>query len=292
VNGAVGTVTTGWAARGLAGEWSAGAGARFDGTGAALYAAALAACAVGLGLLPSPSGAVPLLAGVAGLAAFVRRELRTADPVLDMALFRDNRVFAYSNLAALVAYAATFAVSFLFSLYLQDVRALGPRAAGAVLAVQPLVQAAVSPFAGRLSDRMDARAVASGGMGAIAAGLVLLALVGEDTPLVWVGGGLAVLGAGIGLFSSPNTHAVMASLDARDYGVGSAAVGTMRLLGQMSSMGLTGMILGLFSPRGFLAASRAALVLFGLLSVAGTLASLARGRTGTAEAPGGPARRR
>jgi MFS family permease len=208
--------------------------------------------------------------------------------MLDMALFAENRVFAFSNLAALVNYAATFAVGFLLSLYLQSVRGLGAQAAGGLLAVQPLVQAGLSPFAGRLSDRVDPRVVASSGMGLIAVGLALLALVGAATPLALVVGCLALLGAGFGLFSSPNTNAVMGSVDAHSYGVASATLATVRLVGQMLSMGAASLVLALFVGRQavgperapeFVAGMRTAFALYALLCVAGVFASLARGRS-------------
>jgi MFS family permease len=204
-----------------------------------------------------------------------------------MALFARNRVFAFSNLAALINYAATFAVGFLLSLYLQSVRGLGAQAAGSLLAAQPLVQAGLSPFAGRLSDHVDPRLVASIGMGLIAFGLGLLAFVGRATPAAFVVACLVLLGAGFGLFSSPNTNAVMGSVERRSYGVASATLATMRLVGQMLSMGVASGVLALFVGReaigpdhatGFVAGMRLAFALYALLCVAGVFASLARGR--------------
>jgi EmrB/QacA subfamily drug resistance transporter len=286
-NALLGALTTAIAARGLRGEWAGAAGERLDVGGSALYAAGLAALMCGLGRLPEATGAALAAAGLAILAAFVARELRTSHPVLDLALFRDNRVFRYSNLAALVNYAATFAVGFLLSLRLQYVDGLTARAAGALLVAQPLVQAAVSPFAGRLSDRVEPRMVASAGMALTAAGLGLLALVGRTTPFGFLVGCLALLGGGFGLFSSPNTNAVMGSVETRSYGVAAATLATMRLVGQMLSLGVAGLVLALFLGRAsvlsasdpaFLAALRTAFVTFSVLCVAGTLASLARGR--------------
>jgi MFS family permease len=242
----------------------------------------------GLGRLPSAAGASLVGFGVATLAGFVAWERRAAHPLLDMALFAGNRVFAFSNLAALINYAATFAVGFLLSLYLQSVRGLGAQAAGGLLAAQPLVMAALSPFAGRLSDRVDPRVVASSGMGLIAIGLGLLALVGPATPVAFLVACLVLLGAGFGLFSSPNTNAVMGSVEKRSYGVASATLATMRLVGQMLSMGMASLVLALFVGREavgleqaarFVAGMRAAFVLFALLCVAGVFASLARGRS-------------
>jgi EmrB/QacA subfamily drug resistance transporter len=288
----LGALAAALAARGLHGEWRESPGDRLDGTGTVLYGVGLSALMYGLGRLPSVQGATLAASGIATLAGFVAWERRAAHPLLDVALFAANRVFAFSNLAALVNYAATFAVGFLLSLYLQSVRGLGAQAAGGLLAVQPLVQAGLSPFAGRLSDRVDPRVVASSGMGLIVVGLGLLALVGPTTPPAFLVACLVLLGAGFGLFSSPNTNAVMGSVERRSYGVASATLATMRLVGQMLSMGVASLALALFVGRepvgperaeGFVAGMRACFALFALLSVAGVFASLARGRAVAAE---------
>jgi EmrB/QacA subfamily drug resistance transporter len=287
-NVVLGAVAAALAGRGIAGEWRETPDDRLDGTGTVLYGLGLSALMYGLGRLPSAAGASLVGFGVATLAGFVAWERRAAHPLLDMALFAGNRVFAFSNLAALINYAATFAVGFLLSLYLQSVRGLGAQAAGGLLAAQPLVMAALSPFAGRLSDRVDPRVVASSGMGLIAIGLGLLALVGPATPVAFLVACLVLLGAGFGLFSSPNTNAVMGSVEKRSYGVASATLATMRLVGQMLSMGMASLVLALFVGREavgpeqaarFVAGMRAAFVLFALLCVAGVFASLARGRS-------------
>ena len=275
------------AAWGLRGEWKESPGDRLDGKGAVLYGAGLCVLMYGLGQLPAARGAGLALLGLVLLAAFVAWERRAAYPLLEMALFAQNRVFAFSNLAALINYAATFAVGFLLSLYLQSVRGLSAQATGALLAAQPLVQAGLSPFAGRLSDRVDPRLVASAGMGLIAVGLALLAFVGPATPAGFVVACLVLLGAGFGLFSSPNTNAVMASVERRSYGVASATLATMRLVGQMLSMGLASLVLAVFAGReavgpgragGFVAGMHVAFAVYALLCVAGVFASLARGQ--------------
>jgi EmrB/QacA subfamily drug resistance transporter len=293
VNGLLGTVTVALAAWGLPREPARAARGPFDRAGSVLYGAGLAALMYGLSRLPGTVGAAFVAGGVGLLAVFVTWERRVSDPVLDVGLFLENRVFAFSNLAALVSYAATFATGFLLSLHLQYVAGLTAQGAGAILVAQPLVQAAVSPFAGRLSDRVDSRIVASAGMAVTAAGLASLALLDQPTPLAFVIASLVLLGVGFGLFSSPNTNAVMASIDAAEYGVASAVLATMRLGGQMLSMGVAGLLLTLFGGNGapgaghgaFLAAERTAFGLFSLLCVAGTFASLARGRTSTAARP-------
>ncbi|MGD0092823.1 MAG: MFS transporter, partial [Planctomycetota bacterium] len=207
--GALGLAAYLLAAWKLKGEWAEARGERFDAPGAAFYSLSLLALAGAFSWLPRWQGVAALLCGAAGLTAFILWELRTAQPLLDLNLFRHNTVFAFSNLAALINYAATFAVGFLLSLYLQHIKGLAPRGAGMVLLAQPLVMAFFSPLAGRLSDRIQPRVVASLGMGLTACGLVALAFVAAATPLGYVAACLVVLGLGFAFFSAPNTNAVM-----------------------------------------------------------------------------------
>ncbi len=262
-------------------------GERFDRLGAGLYAVGIAAVIGGASTLRAVAGASWAVAvGFVALTLFVRRDRAAAHPILALRLFA-KPVFAFSNLAALLNYAATFAVGFLLSLYLQGVRGLSARDAGLILLVQPVVMAVLSPLAGRLSDRVEPRLVASLGMGLSAVGLALFATLGATTPLAWVVAGLLLLGTGFGLFSSPNSNAVMSSVEARDLGVAAATLGTMRLVGQALSMAAVALItsLALGSARldqagatALLTAQRTSFVLFALLCTAGIAASLARGR--------------
>jgi MFS family permease len=226
-------------------------------------------------------------AGLAGLAAFIRWEGRVEHPVLDVNLFRGNPVFAFSNLAALVNYMATAGVGFLLSLFLQYIKGLPPRQAGLVLLCQPVVMALGSPLAGRLSDRVEPRVLASLGMALTAAGLVLLTFLGAATPLAAIVLVLLLLGAGFALFSSPNTNAVMSAVEKRYYGVASGTLGTMRLTGQMLSMAIVLLLFALHLGQApitpdrfpqFLLSCRMAFGIFALLCFSGIFASLARGR--------------
>jgi len=270
----------------LKGEWAEARGEPFDVAGSVIYGVALVALIYGLSILPSAAGALLGVAGVAGLAAFAWWELRTENPVLRVQLFRDNFVFAVSNLVALVNYGATVAVTFVLSLYLQYVQGLSPAAAGLVLVSQPIVMTAVSPLAGRLSDRIEPRLLVSAGMALTAAGLFALVWLSTATPLAFVVATLVVQGVGFGLFSSPNANAIMSSVIPRYYGVASGMLSTMRVVGQMVGMALTMVMLSLYIGQepisaenlpAFLAAVRTACLAFAVLSIAGALASLVRG---------------
>lgn len=268
-------------------EWSEAAGERFDTLGSLLYGASLVIFILGLLALPTPQGFLGVVAGLAGLALFVLWELRTSNPVVNMALFAGNRVFALSNLAALIHYSATFAVGFVLSLYLQYVRGMSARDAGLLLVAQPVVQAVFSPFAGALSDRVEPRFVASAGMACTAAGLFGISFIGADTSLPLLVGILMVLGFGFALFSSPNVNAIMSSVEKRFYGVASGMLATMRVIGQTLSMSLVALIFSVYLGRihitpayfpAFLKSASMIFVLFGSFCLVGMLASLARGR--------------
>lgn len=282
----LGLFTLGIAWRGLKGEWRGAAGGRFDGVGSVLYGLALVAFMLGLSSLPGWRGVGLTAAGLALFWILLRWERRVTTPVLDVALLTRNVVFARSNLAALINYSATFAVTFLLSLYLQYVRGLDPGQAGLVLLTQSVMMMMVSPLAGWWSDRVEPRIVASAGMGLTVLGLVGLAGLGPATPLGAIVAALVVVGAGFGLFSSPNTNAVMSAVERRDQGVASATLGTMRLMGQTVSMGLAAAVLAAYVGRApitpavhgqFIAAMHVAFAISAGLCVVGTWASLARG---------------
>jgi EmrB/QacA subfamily drug resistance transporter len=271
----------------MRGEWADARGQSMDVVGSVLYGLALLGVMYGFRLLPAAMGVAIVLCGAAFLAGFVLWEGRTPSPLIDIGLFRRSAVFGLSNLAALVNYAATFALSFLLSLFLQYLKGLSPREAGLVMLAQPVTMALVSPLAGRLSDRIEPRIVASVGMAMSAAGLLLLSFLDGATPLPFIAAILVLCGLGFGLFSSPNTSAIMGSVERRHYGVASATTGVMRLVGQMLSMGIAALIISLFvgeveiTPArhtAFLAAFRAGFLLFAGLCGAGIVASAFRGR--------------
>ena len=271
----------------LKGEWAAARGEKFDFFGSVIYSLTLVAIMYGFALLPRESGGAVILLGILGLWAFIRWELKMKSPVLDVNLFRKSRVFAFSNLAALINYSATFGVGFLLSMYLQYIKGYSPLHAGSILALQPATQAALSPFAGRLSDRMEPQIVASAGMAFTVAGLSLLIFLRENTGLEFILISLFLLGIGFALFSSPNTNAVMSSVETAFLGVASGTLSTMRVIGQMLSMGIATLLFAVYIGRVeitaasypfFLQSARTAFFIFAALCFGGIFASLARGK--------------
>jgi EmrB/QacA subfamily drug resistance transporter len=272
--------------RKLEGEWADARGETFDISGALLYGVALVFVMYGFSRLPDMSGLTLVIAGTVFIAVFIWWENRTLQPLLKLSLWVKNRVFAFSNLAALINYSATFSVTFFLSFYLQYIRGLTPAAAGTILVIQPVVQAVFSSYAGKLSDRIEPGKIASMGMAMTACGLFLLSFISVDTSYAYLIGTLVLLGLGFAFFSSPNTNAVMSSVKKHEYGVASGTLGTMRLVGQMLSMGIAMVIITLFIGRvmitpdagtQLLMGIRVGFTLFAVLCCCGIFFSLVRG---------------
>lgn len=229
--------------RQLKGEWFGEQGQRFDLGGALLYGTAVLAMVYGATRILSVAGCLLLLGGLLLFALFFRHQLRTSFPVFEVRLLIENKTFAFSSLAALLNYSATFAVTFLLSLYLQYLKGMTPQAAGTLLMVQPLTMAVLSPFFGRLSDRNDPRYLATAGMTITVIGVALLTTLTSATSIGFIIADLFFLGTGFALFSSPNMSAIMGAVERHHYGVASGAVATMRLFGQMFSMATATVVL-------------------------------------------------
>jgi EmrB/QacA subfamily drug resistance transporter len=220
-------------------------GEDFDFAGSLLYGIALFAVMYGFSLLPSWQAGLLIGLGVFCFCFFILRQLKIPFPLLDIHLFLDNKVFAFSNLAALINYCATFAVTFLLSIYLQHIKMLTPLQTGTILIAEPIVLALFSPLAGRLSDRFEPQIISSVGMTLTVIGLIFLLFINGETSMCYIIMCLLLFGIGFALFSSPNVNATMSSVDKKFFGVASATLATMRLTGQMFSMGITMLVFAL-----------------------------------------------
>jgi MFS family permease len=266
-------------------EWAESSGEKFDWRGSVIYGVALASFMYGFSKLPTTIGWVCVASGFLTAILFVLYEKNLNNPVFDIRLILRNRVFAFSGIAALINYSATSAIGFFISLYLQYLKGLDARSAGLIMISQPIAMTLLSPVAGRLSDKINPGIIASFGMGCTAIGLVLLCFITQATQTYLIVLLLVLMGIGFGLFSSPNSNAIMSSVEKRHLGVASGVVGTMRMVGQMMSMGIAMMLISLYIGRqtinpetypGLLAGMRTGFIVFSVLSFLGIFASLAR----------------
>lgn len=279
----------------LRGEWQGADTGPFDLGGSILYAIAVASLVYGASIVTTGIGAGLTVFGLLCGFVFFLHQYRSVHPVLDVRLFTGNHAFTFSCLAALLNYSATFAVTFLLSLYLQYIQNMTPQAAGTLLVVQPVVMALGSPLVGRLSERIEARWLTSGGMLMTTIGIACYTQLDGATPRSWILANLVFLGAGFALFSSPNISAIMGSVDKGRYGVASGVVAVMRLLGQMLSMAMATVVLALMLgnvlitpslyPR-FLRSIHVVFACSAALCALGVFFSFARGKTGGGVGPG------
>ncbi len=214
-------------------------------------------------------------------------EKRIKFPLLYINLLRSNRVFSYSNLAAMIHYSATSAIGFFLSLYLQYLKGLDARTAGFILMTQPVMMTIFSIPAGKLSDRINPGYIASLGIGMTAIGIFALTFIQQSTSLFYIISILAFNGFGYALFSTPNSNAIMSSVEKRHLGVASGMLGTMRMVGQTMSLGIAMLLIALFigkekiSPDTYpalLKTIRTGLLIFAIICIPAVFASLARNK--------------
>ena len=268
-------------------EWAEAKGEKFDLQGSVIYGVSIASFMYGFSRLPSASGWIFIGSALVLAVVFAFFEKSNANPVFDIRLILRNRVFAFSGIAALIHYSATSATGFFISLYLQYLKGFDAQTAGFIMISQPVMMALLSPLAGKLSDRYNPGVIASTGMGLTATGLIMLCFVNGTSPILMIIGLLVIMGVGFALFSSPNSNAIMSSVEKKYLGVASGVVGTMRMVGQMLSMGIAMMLLSLYIGRaaimpetypGLISAMRTGFVIFSILCVLGIFASLARNK--------------
>ena len=268
-------------------EWRLDNCPAFDRSGALAWLISILLICVGISQLPYWPAALLLPGGLFVMWLFFRHARAVANPLWDVELFFNNRVFTLSSLASLLMYTSTYAIVVLMSLFLQTIQSYSPAQAGMIMMIQPVIMALLSPVAGRLSDRIEPRVLASTGMVVTALGLTMLSQLHVDTSLGYVVAALVLTGSGFSLFSSPNINAMMSSVEARHAGSASSAVATMRLLGQLNSMVLVTLAIALMmgstpvSPESAPQLARAvdlSFTLSALLCIPGIVMSLVRGR--------------
>ena len=174
------------------------------------------------------------------LIFFVVWESRfSAQPIIDLKMFSGNRVFSVSVASSMLQALALFSVNFLLLFYFEGVYGLSVLTASYLLVPYAVTSAAVGPFAGRLSDRLGARVIASAGLAVQAVALLLLSLLTLSTPLFYVGVIEAFFGLGGALFWPSNTSTIMSAAPKESYGTASGVLNTFRNTGMVMSFALS-----------------------------------------------------
>ncbi len=222
----------------LPGECAFSRGQKFDAIGSFMIAALLFLVILGLSKLPSAMGAVLIVGGIAVFLLFARHQSKSRSPVIDLHLFRSNRCFLFSNAAIMIYTTSTFAVIFLFSLYLQNILGFDSMQSGLILLASTLIMATLTIYAGRLSDRMDQYHLAFAGAALSLAGLLPMTNISPNTPFLQSFLELVLVLAGGAVFYPPMVKIIIGSISRDKYALGSSLEETMRLVGNAISMAL------------------------------------------------------
>lgn len=218
-------------------EWITFKGIPIDYKGSIVYGIGMVLFIYGFTILNQSLGVALTILGVIFLVIFGWIELRQDNPVFDIRFFK-NRKFLSANFASLSAYLATYAAVTILNYHLQYINGYDSQSAGIILLVAPICQVIFAPIAGRLSDKFVPQILAAIGMGLGTVSLILFSTLNFDTPIEFVIVSMIIYGVGFGLFSPPNTNVIMGSVPPKDTSVASAAVSTMRSVGQAMSMGI------------------------------------------------------
>jgi EmrB/QacA subfamily drug resistance transporter len=313
VNLPVGILAIAWAARVLPDERRS-TGQTFDIPGAVLSGTALLTLLLALTQGESLGWTSPviialLVTATVTAATFLWQERRTAQPLIDLRLFR-IRAFTAGNASVVIAFAGLFTATFLLPFLLERGAGYAPIEAGLLLTPIPVIGAIVAPFSGALSDRIGSRLPASVGIAVMAVGLLSLSQLEpgfSPLDLTWR---LSLIGLGQGLFMSPNSSAVLGSVPPPRIGTASGTLAQMRIDGQALGIAASGAIvsarmsahlaeLTALGPaegaaRAMALGIRDAFVIAGLVCAIGIATSLVRGGRAdaqeitTANAPGRP----
>ncbi|MDU9377039.1 Riboflavin transporter RibZ [Methanocorpusculaceae archaeon Sp1] len=215
------------------------AGEPYDVLGTLVYMLLIVSIVLGLINLPELWAVGLFAVGVCVfLPMFFFVEKKTAYPVFAIRLFDKNPVFTRGNIATVINFGATYAISFFLSMYLQFAGKLTPAEAGIVLVAMPFTQMIFSPLAGKISDKIEPRYLTTAGMLVMSGGLAVLLQLGREASLPTLIATLMVMGFSVALFASPNNNMILGTVQRHDYGSANSIIGTMRQMGMVLSMGL------------------------------------------------------
>ncbi len=219
-------------------------GQRFDIAGAAaLFVSLLAlllALTFGQGWGFSSPGVLAIFALAAvAMVLFIVVEQRVAQPVVDLALFR-NIEFTVNMVTALIVFVAMAGTILLLPFYLEGIRGYAVAQVGLILAVTPICVGLVSPYSGVLSDRFGTRRITVIGLGVFLVGFAALSTLRIETPLWAYVLRMIPVGIGLGIFQSPNNSAILGAVPRERLGVASGLIALTRTMGQSMGIAISG----------------------------------------------------
>ncbi|NJD77229.1 MAG: MFS transporter [Candidatus Methanoperedens sp.] len=215
---------------------------------------------------------------------FTYIENRAKEPIIDLRHFR-NKPFAAANISALIVFISMFGVILLLPFFLEEELGYSPQEVGIVLIAVPVVMSVASPVSGWLYDRTKSNILSSIGLGIASLSTLSLGFLSSSSSFLDVASRMAIFGLGMGLFQAPNNSIIMSSLPKEKLGIAAGTLGTMRNMGMVIGVALSGAV---FSTRyvyygniesSFLPAFRDTYIVSAIICGIAVFTSLVRGRT-------------
>ena len=225
----------------IPGEWKTYEENKIDAMGYLLYGIGILLFIYGFTNLMNTIGIICTIIGLILLIVFGYYELNAKSPAFNMNLFK-NMKFTSSNIAALCSYLAIASITTILNYHFQYVRGWNAQMSGLMLIITPILMAIISPNSGKLSDRIHPQKLAAIGMAIATVTLIIMIFLDANTPLYLIVIAMILQGIGMGLFTTPNTNAIMSSVPTNETPNASAAQSAMRTIGQTMSLGLLTLI--------------------------------------------------
>ncbi len=221
-------------------------GQRFDYPGAVTLGISLLALLLALTIGQEVGFAAPAIVllfalWLITLVAFVWIEWRTAQPMIDLRLFR-NPLFSVNILTGFITFVAIAGTIQLAPFYLQNVLGYPTTQIGLLMAVVPVALGVLAPISGTLSDRFGTRPIAVLGLVALLVGYIAVSTLGTHTTALGYLLRFLPVGIGMGIFQSPNNSAIMGAAPRERLGVASGLLSVTRTLGQTVGLAIFGAI--------------------------------------------------
>ncbi len=226
----------------LNGEWKSDEKMPFDWWGMGIFSLFAINLVFGLSLFPKLVGILLVLVAVGCLMLFIVHQSKSRRPLIRVQMFLESRVFSLSLTTSFFMYASNFAMAFLLSLYLQNIKGLSPSQAGQIILLQAVAMAVTTPLAGKLADKVQPRLIATCGCIIVAIVFWVFSQLTISSSTNYISGALLLLGVGFGLFSTPNSNAVMGSAAKNELGVASSSLNLSRSIGNLFGMSIVNLL--------------------------------------------------
>lgn len=245
VNLPIGIVGT-WMAQRFVPDIQPAGGQRFDFAGASTLFISLMGLLLGLTIaqeagFTNPTSLALFVVWIVFLVLFIRIELRSSEPMIDLRLFR-NRIFRVNLGTGFLTFLAISGTMILMPFYLENMLGYPIQLIGPLQAAVPVMLGILAPVSGSLSDRYGSRRITVLGLLVLVIAYVILSTLSTETTTLGYILRMLPLGLGMGIFQSPNNSAVMGAVPRERLGIASGLLSMTRTLGQTVGIAVLGTI--------------------------------------------------